>query len=1053
MTKLEVRLLGGFTACLDGKVISSFGTSKGQALLSYLMVESSRPHKREYLAGLLWGEQEQEKALHSLRQAVSALRRSIADDDLSNPFLFCIGDEIQFNSGSNYGLDLEVFDRMYLDGVPTKDHRIDITQLQNAEKIYSGSFLEQFTLKEAEVFEEWASLTREAYSQKLITLVECLCDYHEKRGEFHLGREYAARLVRCFPWNENAHLQLIRLYALDGQYTAAENQYSFCKKYLEDQLSLPPTEELEKLYQDIRERSIKPTKWANSNLLESIHQLSGKLIGREQELSELTTLLSRYSTHLITIHGPGGIGKTCLAQEIATSQVGIFPDGVFFVSLVGITDADQVPSIVARSMGLVISNREEVSTQLNNFLSNKQVLLVIDNSDTLNGAAETLSNWIQSIPGLVLLVTSRERLNLRDEIVFPLQGLRYPDCMNVEEIQHYPAVQLFMEHMYRVGKKDLSHNEIHAIMDICQRMEGLPLGLELAAALTWNKPVAEIAYSIESNLDQIKTNYPDIPARHRSLESVFDYSWDLLSPQLKDQFVSLAIFPADFNFVSAQEICGLSEENLKALINKSLLRVNISGRYELHSLIKRFICKQLADDERGLSERLKQKFVQYFTLTLEKSQLTPLSDDLFDQVSQLQKDFPSIHQAWFWALDACQFDVLFRLVPILHTFYTAQSRFEECHRLFVSTNELLHSDAAQKLSARLHIYLGSIEHILSKRPDLVKYLQNNVDRVKTLGIEPDIIYGLTHLVSAIKNRKQYKEARALAQQALELSLTSQNDWGIANSNYMLGSIAHQCGEIQPAIQHFNICLDISRRHHAPLIMMMALNALGDVYCHIGDYQLGRQMFEECLEISRRLGTHYQISIHLNNLGTIDQVEGHLDSAIVLFNESLDECHLIGDEYGEAITLCNLGEIAITQEKVEEADSLFKRAVRIGQETEDDYVNEICYTNLAEIARVKQNLPEAVEMIQRAVELANDTDMLPKLMTAFVYAAHILFESGKIRESEAILHLVVEHDSTEELWRENAKQYLESLHQGYHPDGKISLEMAVEIIRQLKKIPA
>lgn len=255
MSQLRLSLLGPFEATLDGTPVAA-SADKARALLAYLAVEAGRPHRREFLAGLLWGDQPEQRALHSLRQALSALRKALADEGRPVPFLLTTADAVELNPASDHWLDVRAF-REHVDaalrhyGPRSTTGRLDVRRLRQAAALYRGHFLDQFFLSGSAAFEEWATLQREALSRRALEAFSVLAEYHERRGEYALARAAAGRLVELAPWAEMARGQLMRLLALDGQWSAAQAQYHACRRYLREELGVEPAAETTALYAQI----------------------------------------------------------------------------------------------------------------------------------------------------------------------------------------------------------------------------------------------------------------------------------------------------------------------------------------------------------------------------------------------------------------------------------------------------------------------------------------------------------------------------------------------------------------------------------------------------------------------------------------------------------------------------------------------------------------------------------------------------------------------------------------------------------------------------------
>jgi DNA-binding SARP family transcriptional activator len=389
MAHLSISLLGSINVTRDGEPLTDFATDKARALLAYLAVEADRPHRRDTLAGLLWPDQPQKKARQSLRQALSDLRKTIGDRD-DAPFLLVSREAIQFNTDCDHWLDVAAFADLVKD-CETHRHRRMATclsclrRMERMVGLYSGAFLEQFFVSDSDAFEEWAMLKREWLQREVTEALSLLADYHERRGDYKRAQQYARRQVQMEPWREEVHRQLMRLLALDGQRSAALTQYETCRRALADELGIEPTAETQVLYEQIRGSGASGEVWGYGSAPPHSHTPILTLlpsftsfVGREEELTELADLLADPNCRLMTLFGPGGIGKTRLALQVADDHLGTFENGVAFVPLAHISAVAHFVPTVASVLGLSFHGDQDPEEQLLDYLRQKELLLVLD---------------------------------------------------------------------------------------------------------------------------------------------------------------------------------------------------------------------------------------------------------------------------------------------------------------------------------------------------------------------------------------------------------------------------------------------------------------------------------------------------------------------------------------------------------------------------------------------------------------------------------------------------------------------------------------------------
>jgi predicted ATPase len=332
-------------------------------------------------------------------------------------------------------------------------------------------------------------------------------------------------------------------------------------------------------------------------------------VGRNEELASITALLADPNCRMLTLLGPGGIGKTRLALQAATEQTNLI-DAVYFVSLTPLNSSDLLPSAIASALQITFHDAGDLPGQLANYLNQKQTLLVMDNFEHLLDGIHLLTYLLQAAPHTKFLVTSRERLNVQEEWVLALEGLSFPKDETHASLEDYSAVQLFMQRARQIQVNFSLGENAQAVRQICRSVEGMPLGLELAA--TWLRVMSpqQIASQMAGDLDFLTTPLRNVAERHRSLRAVFEQSWRLLSAAERAVLMRLSVFNGSFELEAAEQIAGTSLNILAGLADKSLIRVNSNGRYDLHELLRQYVEQHL--DAAGASDTTRTAHSGYY---------------------------------------------------------------------------------------------------------------------------------------------------------------------------------------------------------------------------------------------------------------------------------------------------------------------------------------------------------------------------------------------------------------------------------------------------------
>jgi predicted ATPase/DNA-binding SARP family transcriptional activator len=986
MARLSLSLLGSVQITLDGQPVGGLIYNKARALLAYLAVESDRPHHRDALVGLLWPNLPTPAARTNLRQVLANLCKAIANVSASAPFLYITRDTVQFNAQSDHDVDVAVFSTL-LRACATHHHRRPercrscAARLEQALALYRGDFLAQLVLGDSAPFEEWALLKREWLHQQALDALTQLALSYDLRGAYAQARRVLARQIELEPWREEAHRHLMDLLARSGQRSAALAQYRTCRRILARELGVEPSAETTALYERIRDRGSSRPGEQGTDVPADRRSFSAALaprqlvpahptalIGREAELAELGALLENPACRLITIVGPGGVGKTRLALTAAGEYADLFAHGAAFVPLAGVDSPAFVAPTILAALGVPLDGRRDPTDQLVSYLGARELLLVLDNCEQLRAGAVLLADLLQRAPGLTLLVTSRARLALQAEWLFDLAGLRYPANESADGAEEYSAVQLFIQrarqvhHAFAPTRADLC-----AITRICRLVEGMPLAIELAAAAVRDRPCAAIASAIQADLRTLEARLWDIPERHRSIWAAFEHSWRLLGEQAQQLLRRLAVFRGGCTLEAAEAVGGDQRpeagrqgaehdrsavraddrpacpirDRLEALVDTSLLRRCDAERYDMHELVRHYATLKLR--EAGEDTATRNAHLAYYAALAATAapHLHGANQALW--LARLEHEHDNLRAALEWSLDGTaersppidagrRVELGLRLAAALGWFWEVRGHLSEGRAWLARLLELAERcGVADALQARALHVAGKLAYRQGDYPAAQTLHERSLALWRALEDQHGIATALNDLGNVAFHRGDFATARACYREHLALRRVLGDQRGVAMALNNLGITAGQQGDYATAGTLFDESLAIYRALGDQWSIASSLHNLGEVARQQGMYALARARFEESLAIRRTLGDRRSIARSLKQLGDIFFLQGDPHAARSLYEESLIIQRELGNKGDVAMVLCALGRVACAQGNYAAARAWYAESLALRQE--------------------------------------------------------------------------------------------------------------------------
>ena len=436
-----------------------------------------------------------------------------------------------------------------------------------------------------------------------------------------------------------------------------------------------------------------------------LHNLPAQLlsfVGRESEITEIIHLLQATDCRLLTLVGTGGVGKTRLAIEtINCLAEEDYPHGIYYVPLAPLTSAQEIVTLIIEVLGILIGDDGTPQDELVKFLSQKNLLLVLDNFEHILEGVDLVTHILNETSDVKILTTSREPLKLRLEHLWQMKGLPYPDTesLNDADIEHYSALKLFRDRAIQVQRNAPYNDDDHSMIQICRLVDGLPLAIELATSWLHTLSYQDMLTQIEAGIDILSTRRRDIAPRHHSIRAVFDHSWDLLTPNEQAVFPCLSVFRGGFTRTAAETVADASLNTLSGLVEKSMVRHN-NGRYNLHELVRQYADEKLISA--GDEARIQEKHMHYYADFMDVRRDDIKGGRQIESLNEIHADFDNIRLAWNRAITEAQLEVIQKMMEPLVLFCDMRSLHRIAESLFHSAVKILIPSASSNIHPTLN---------------------------------------------------------------------------------------------------------------------------------------------------------------------------------------------------------------------------------------------------------------------------------------------------------------------------------------------------------------
>lgn len=654
-------------------------------------------------------------------------------------------------------------------------------------------------------------------------------------------------------------------------------------------------------------------------------------VGRQSELDDISKLLAESSCQLLTLVGLGGVGKTRLAIEIAHRVQNLFPDGVYFVPLQPLQNPNQIIQAILHELNL--ETDRDPHTHLLSYLSERQLLLVLDNFEHLIEGINLLGEILNNTVKVKIMVTSRESLQLQEEWIRQIYGLHYPDDMASSMNGHFDAVQLFKERAQQLRADLDSYTQYPYIVNICQLVEGLPLAIEMAASWLSVLTCQDVVDRIEHG--RLDSRLRNIPERHRSMSAVFEQTWELLTDEERDVFCKLSVFADGFRKEAAEVITQATPHMLATLVDKSLLQLDASGRYNLHELLRQFGMEKL-DKHSQKKAAVLDAHCDYYTAFLIERKDRFRAQDSSEVMEELSKEIDNIRFAWEHVIDSNKTLIMRETIWCLTEYYEIQNWYREGDYMLRKVVDALKTkDVTGTRGIALGLALvgrGNLLHYLGRLDEAKVLIREGVSILK----HRDAFAETAHALSLLGRCAWMTGDFEIANQAYRDSITLAEDTGdlvTLGFGYLnLSMIAVIEGNFQQSTQLKQTALATFQQINHQLGIGIILCIKGEEQYLLGYYEQAKDFVLRASKIFIELDNQWHLSNCSENMGHIMFALGDYTNAVYHLSEAMRLAQEINDP--RRITYChvNLGDVLYAYGKIHEANQHYSNGLTLARET-------------------------------------------------------------------------------------------------------------------------
>jgi predicted ATPase/DNA-binding SARP family transcriptional activator len=1013
---VRIRLLGGFEVTVADRTVAAdaWRLRKAKTLVKLLALARGHRLHREALVAVLWPDRDRAPAMNNLHQALYVARRTLA---ATSAELFCLRDDmVLLSDGTMPWLDTDAFEAACRRAHQSRDPE----DYRAAADLYRGDLLPE------DRFEDWTEGPREALRERHLGLLVEYADVLSAQGEHLQVVDIATAVTAADPFHEGAHRTLMTALAASGRRYEALAVFDRLREALTEEYAADPEPATRRLYRDLltqggAEPDMPPAGGVTAGRavarMPSRPPMGGKeglrleqtsFVGRRRELVEIYQALGR--TRLLTLTGPGGAGKTRLAYEVAARLVDTYPDGVQVVELASLSRPELVPQTVASVLDVSLPESGTAEVALARQLAERRLLLVLDNCEHLLDACARLAAallWI--CPDVVVLATSREPLRVGGEVTWRTPSLALPDLHDLPplaRLAELESIRLFVERA-RVAAPGfrLDATTAPAVAEICVRLDGMPLALELAAARTSVLAPAQLASRLDDALGVLGRGSRAALTRQQTLQATLAWSHDLLTEDERALFRRLAVFAGSMSLEAVEHVGGDDGldvvDLLSRLVDKSLVQADHAegtASYRLLETIRQFADQRLREaGERAARVRAHRHWYVAFAAAHDPERAVGVVNDT-PQALDVEHDNLRAALASGLADDP---EEALQLAASLWRFWLARGHFAEGSRWLEAT--LAATPERTPLRARALLAAAAM-HL--RRGDLtarVPDLAGEAAAIMREAADEQALAQTLHLTGLLTWVEDggWKRTVQLVEEGRALAATVGAGGVVASATHMLGVIALLRGDSGTAETHLRDTLDLLQRLPAEGPPLFSVLTPGFFWEVSPDGQ-PRMPFTETVLVYRRVGPDQAAAYTLSNLAHAARLGGDPGLARALVERSVADFHRQGDLHGEGLALCHLANLHRSAGELSEAGELLERSIGIRRGLGDRRGVGLTVVNQGLVAAAAGDLGEADRLLREAFLLFEEMEDGPGRWGTLLNLGFVLLDAGEDDRARRVL---------------------------------------------------